>query len=201
MNDTFQLHAHYELFLNYLSQFGTISTDEIIKIKTYCTVKYVKKKQILISENEACNKMFFVNYGMLRSYYRDSYGHKITRAIAIENSFISNMNSFRGLCENTETIECLEDAELLVANRINFSKLMDEFPNLKGIYSEILEVYDAMNIKRFHLMSLKSVKAKLNFFKEEYPHLTNKLTDSILASFLGISRESIVRNKKILLEF
>lgn len=196
MKDTSNPQDHFKLLFEYISSFGKVSCAEIERIKENTTLQIVKKREVLVKENEACNKLFFVNSGLIRSFYRNTNGQIVTRMLAAKNTFIGNMNGINGQFDNTETIECLENSEILVMNRINFSKILDEFPNLKGIYSEILEVYDVMNIKRFHLMSLESVPAKIKFFKDEYPHLIDKLSDSIFASFLGISRETIVRHKK-----
>ena len=56
------------LLIDYLKKYGTITEIEKQNIEKYFIPIYVKKKQILIDKNALCNKLFFVNKGLLRAY-------------------------------------------------------------------------------------------------------------------------------------
>jgi CRP-like cAMP-binding protein len=97
-----------------MERYGKITEEEKEKIKEYFVLLEVKKKQIIVEKNSLCNKLFFVNEGLLRTYYIDKNGNEFTRRIAWENGFLTNMESFRkNGVENNETIECVENAIIL----------------------------------------------------------------------------------------
>ena len=104
---------HYLKLIQNLEKYSKITDSDKKSIKFSFNPLKVRQKEILISENEQCNKLFFVNKGLLRAYYTDSKGNEITRRIAWESGFLTSIDSFRkkGL-ENNETIECIENAKI-----------------------------------------------------------------------------------------
>lgn len=186
----------HEQLINFLQKYGTISELEKKNVKNYFIPLQVKKKQILIEEKAPCNKLFFINNGFLRAYYSNYNGKEITRIIAWEDRFLTNIGSFKGFTENNETIECIGNGEILYIAREDFDTLIKSSSNLKSIYTDILEEYNALHIKRFEALNTFDLNKKFIHLKQEFPHLINKLSDILLASLLGISRETFVRNKK-----
>lgn len=187
---------NHEKLITLLNQYGTISENEKQNIEKYFIPKQVKRKQVLIEKNSPCNKLFFINNGLLRTYYTNEKGVEVTRMIAWENRFLTNIGSFKNLTENNETIECVENAEILYINRMNFEKLITSSLNVKSIYADIIEEYNILHIKRFEQLNTKDAVGKYKFFIENFNPLKNRINDSLLASFLSISRKTIERIKK-----
>ena len=192
---------NHEQLLAFIKKYGNISELEEESIKTFFVPLLIKKKQVLIEKNTVCNKLFFVNKGLLRTYYIDINGNEFTRRIAWENGFLTNMSSFRknGI-ENNETIECIENAEILQITKIDLDKLLSLSADLTKIYQIILEKYMAINIRRYQHLSSSSPLEKLIYFNENYPLLKSRINDTILASFLSISRKTLIRTKKQLIK-
>ena len=192
---------NHEQLLAFIKKYGNISELEEESIKTFFVPLLIKKKQVLIEKNTVCNKLFFVNKGLLRTYYIDINGNEFTRRIAWENGFLTNMSSFRknGI-ENNETIECIENAEILQITKIDLDKLLSLSAELTKIYQIILEKYMAINIRRYQHLSSSSPLEKLIYFNENYPLLKSRINDTILASFLSISRKTLIRTKKQLIK-
>lgn len=187
---------HLQL-IDYLKKYGSISEIEKQNIEKYFIPINVKKKHILIDKNALCNKLFFVNKGLLRAYYIDNNGNEFTRRIAWENGFLTNMESFRknGI-ENNETIECIENAYILQILKKDLDSLLVNSDNLAKIYLSIMEKYMAINIRRYQHVSTTTPIERLAYFNKAYPYLKNRINDSILASFLSISRKTLIRTKK-----
>ena len=189
---------NHEQLLSFLYQYGNLSETEKQNIKKSFTLLQVKKKQILIEKNTPCNKLFFVNRGLLRAYYINDKGKEITRMVAWKKRFITNIGSFKNLSINNETIECIKDGEVLSINREDFNNLMKSSPNLKSIYADILEEYTALHIKRFEVLNTFDLENKFLHLKQDFPNLIKELNDTLLASFLGMNRETFARNKNYL---
>ncbi|OJX33517.1 MAG: hypothetical protein BGO86_11990 [Chryseobacterium sp. 36-9] len=191
---------NHELLLTFIKKHGNLSELEEESIKTFFVPIIVKKKQILIEKDSACNKLFFVITGLLRTFYIDNNGNEFTRRIAWESGFLTNMDSFRknGM-ENNETIECIENAEILQITKKDLDKLLSTSENLARIYQLILEKYMAINIRRYHHLSTSTPLEMLIYFNKNYPSLKNRINDTILSSFLSISRKTLIRTKQELL--
>lgn len=136
-----------------LKNYGNISETDEKNIRRNFKILNVNKKEILVDGNSSCNKLFFVNKGLLRAYYSNNNEKEITRIIAWEKRFLTNIVSFRKLEDNKETIECIENAEILYITKIDFDKLLNSSLNLKSIYADILEDYNTMHIKRFEQLN------------------------------------------------
>jgi CRP-like cAMP-binding protein len=188
----------FEKLLAVIKSYDEISDQEISNLKTYFNVLKVRKGDILIKANSPCDKLFFVNSGLLRDFYINETGNEITTIITCESRFLTNIISFNGFAENNETIECIENGEVLYISKENFDKLLKTSKNLKCIYADILEEYYALLTERFHYLNTKNVEQKINHLKNDFPFLINRVNDSLIASFLGITRETFVRNKKFL---
>ena len=189
---------NHEKLINLLKQYGTISETEQQNIENYFIPTQVKRKQVLIEKNSPCNKLFFVNNGLLRAYYINERGKEVTRMFAWEGRFLTNIGSFKILSENNETIECVKDANILSINRDDFEKLMKSSLNIKSIYADLLEKYNILHIKRFEALHTFDLEKKLLHLKLDFPNLINDLNDNLLASFLGISRIHFANNKHLL---
>lgn len=187
----------HEKLINFLKNYGSLTEEDEINIKKYFKVIEVQKKQVLIERNSPCNKLFFVNEGLLRAYYTNENGKEITRMVAWKNKFLTNITSFKSLGENNETIECVQEGQILFIGREDFDTLLAS-TNLKGIYADILEGYNAMHTKRFEVLNTFDVYQKILHLKKDFPNLIHLLNDQLLASFLGISREYLVKNKSLL---
>ncbi|SEF95778.1 cAMP-binding domain of CRP or a regulatory subunit of cAMP-dependent protein kinases [Halpernia humi] len=188
----------HEKLLDTIKSYDKISKEEETNLENFFTALKIKKGEVLIKSSTPCNKLFFVNSGLLRDFFINETGNEITTIITCEGRFLTNIISFNGFAENNETIECIEDAEILSISKENFDKLMHSSKNLKCIYADIIEEYYALLTERFHYLNTKNVEQKINHLKNDFPFLINRVNDSLIASFLGITRETFVRNKKFL---
>lgn len=188
---------HDQLF-SLLENYGSISKSEKENIAKYFKPLETKRKQVLIDNKSPCDKLFFIINGYLRAYYINEKGKEITRMIAWENRFLTNLANFRGFSPNNEIIESIIQSKLYYITRQDFEILVNSSFNLKNIYIDILEEYNALHIRRFESLNTFDIEKKFEHLKSEFPHLITKLNDKLLASFLGMSRIHFVNNKHLL---
>lgn len=188
----------HQKLITLLENYGSISDIEKQNIKKYFVPLTVKKGQTLIAKDSPCNYLFFVNSGYLRAFYTTENLKEVTRMIAWENRFLTNIVSFKNFTQNNETIECIKNAEILSIKRDDFNELMKLSTNLKSMYADILEEYTALHIRRFEALNSYDLTKKLQHLKHEFPNLIKELNDSQIASFIGISRIHFANNKHLL---
>lgn len=191
---------NYSAFFEEFKQLMPLSSFDEEQIQRYFHPISLKKNEILINQNITCDKLFFICKGLLRIWYIDENGNEFTRRIAWEGTFVTNMESFRkGGVQNNETIECIEDAEVLMISKQDLDYLLSITKGLSDAYFKILEKYMGINTMRCQETSISCPVQKLIHFRKNYPMLQNRITDKVLASFLSISPKTLQRAKKKLI--
>lgn len=186
-------------FIDYLKSVENIETQDIENIKQSIKLKKCKKNEILISNNQICDKVFFVISGLLRTFYIDEKGVEKTRLISIENMFCSNWASFYNQSENNEFIQSLENSEVIYINHQNFYELVNKSQRLNKIYTRILEEHQVYNIKRFEFISNLSLLERIREFEKYYPKIQSRISNKVLASFLYTTPEHCSFIKKTII--
>lgn len=131
----------------------------------------------------------------MRAYHINEKGNEITRMIAGQNKFIAN---FKNLTSRKEIIESITTSNVLMITEQNFDFLLKSSINIKCMYGDIMEIYNANNINHYMTINSSDVKFKLQYLKSNFPNVINNVNDEILASFINMSRETFVRHKKII---
>lgn len=184
-----------------LRKYGDITDMEESNVKKRFHIINVKKNEKLIEATKNCDKLYFINKGLLRVYCIDCDGNEFTRRIAWEGDFLTNMDSFiKGGLSNNETIECIESGSVLQISKTDLDFLLSSSTTLLKIYQTILEKLVAINIRRHHHLSEASPMERLMYFNKNYPSLKNRINDRVLASFLSVSRSTLMRAKRDLLK-
>jgi CRP-like cAMP-binding protein len=152
----------------------------------------VPKNTILIKEGERCRNLFFIKKGLLRGFYYDQ-GKEITHWFTKEEEFGTSFYSFITNEPSSETIETLEDCELVQIAHADLQKLYSDFPETERIGRIITETYYIDLEERFLNIQFKSAK-------ERYQNLIAKNTSLIqraplgqIATYLGITQETLSR--------
>jgi signal-transduction protein with cAMP-binding, CBS, and nucleotidyltransferase domain len=176
-----------------------LTDDDVTKITERFKFSSAKKKAIILDLNKPSDKILFINKGAVRAYFINHKGDPITRMIASEDCFLTNMISFRNLGDNTEIFECLEDTAYLYISKPHLLELLEYSNQIRVCYYKLLEFNYALQTMHIHVVTNSDACAKMQYLKTNFPNLIGRISDQILASFIGLSRETLVRNKAHLL--
>lgn len=183
-------------FKRYLIDKLSITEEQAEKAVPDLKIKFFKKGTIIISEGDTKSDSYFVNSGLLRMFSMDQKGKEHVIQFAPENWMISDRNSLMYNEPSAYNIEAVEDTEVVIVDK-NF------FVNMKHVIPEILE----LNINMLHnsirfmqhrinmLLSASAEERYLHFIKL-YPNLTLRVPQWMIASYLGITPESLSRVRK-----
>ena len=185
----------HELLKKYLQLNISISDNILDEIVSHFKPLTAKKNNLLLSQGETCNKLYFVNKGCIRTYYITEQGHEKTRFIAFEGMIATSLTSFISQQPSFEFVDVLENSELLYISRSNFYKLTNDFPDWGKFYVKLLEsAYVYQNKKIEELVTL-SAGGRYAILMKEHPGYIQRLSNKILASYLDISQETLSRLK------
>ncbi len=182
-----------------LEQFLTLTikaTQQDLDIILSCfKLEMVKKNDILLNDNETCKHVFFVSSGSIRAFFIDEKGNEATRYIAFENEFITILNSFITQTKSKEFLQATENGQILAISYDDFRQLLYILPIWKDLYIKQLEIAYTTNAWRLESFIKMDAKERFDYLFETNPRVIQRLSNKIVANYLGITQESLSRLK------
>ena len=180
---------------NYLKTNTTLKESEINTISQFFSLKRVGRNQILVDHSEVCKDFYFINKGMLRIFTINSEGVETSRFFAFEEMFCTALPSFIDQKPAGEYLQSLEKSELLRCKRDDFYKLIEQFPELDRIYRGILEMGFITSQKRIYGFQGFDALQKVQWLIENQPRILQRISNKMVATYLGISPSTLSRVK------
>ena len=183
-------------FKTYLTQNANFSEEQYAEILSDLQVKNLKKGDFLLRSGEVCLHSFFVNKGLLRSYTIDKNGKEHIIQFAPEGWVITDRSSSFFHESSDLFIDVIEDAEVFFLEDKffeNLSCLSAEFAksNTQALHNHIRNLQDRINM----LLGATAEDRYLQFIKM-YPDILLRVPQWMVASYLGITPESLSRVRK-----
>ena len=185
-----------EIFKQYLKDKARVTDAQFRQLEKLLGEKKIEKADFLLRQGELCDKVFFVEKGLLRAYKVDDEGKEHINQFAPENWFITDRSSILFNHPSEYFIDALEDSELIVFENeflIEASNISTSFReyNKNLLHNHIRQ----LQIRIDSLLGLPAEKRYLDFV-ETYFNLTLRVPQWMIASYLGISPESLSRVRK-----
>lgn len=183
-------------FTKYFSEMTGVPTEELKKIDNLYTVKKVKKGEVLLREGDLCEGFFFVEKGLLRMYSIDKNGKEHIIQFAPENWIVSDRSSQFFNEKSNYYIDAIENSEILILENGIISNLAKRF-SIVVRNNEVLLQKHIRNLQS-RINSLMSDTAEQRYLKfvKKYPDILLRVPQWMVASYLGITPESLSRVRK-----
>ena len=198
MNKHEIIHSQIEPLLDYFQQVMPLSNEEKQLVTELFKPRLYRKRQYVLQEGDICNQFNFIVRGCLRMYKVDEKGNTYIIQFAAENRWLSNIGSFHERKPSELNIDALEDTMVLQISYENLLSLYTNAPKFDRIFRVLIENSFVSLQKRLLQNISSTAEDRYNSFLDSYSHLTNRLPQTQIASFLGITPEflSRLRNKQ-----
>ncbi|MCT6744204.1 Crp/Fnr family transcriptional regulator [Riemerella anatipestifer] len=182
-----------EHFLNHIREIISLSGEEFDEIWEYFSIKNIRKKQFLVQEYQTSNEVYWVASGIFKSSFFDTDGKEHILQFASSGWWTGDFSAFYKQQKTRLSIECLENGSVLAITQQNMDILCQKFPLLERFFRIKTNFgYIALQERIISLMT-QSAKQRYQNFLKQYPHLVQKLPKQTIASYLGVSRETLSR--------
>jgi CRP-like cAMP-binding protein len=158
--------------------------------------KIIKKKNFLLREAEVCKFEGFVTKGLFRVYHIDQNGFEQILYFAIENWWVTDIDSFTNEKPSQLYIEALEDSTVLIISKKDKEFAYANLPKIEKLFRVMTQkTHVALQRRMIENLSKTADQRYLDFI-EKYPIIYSRLTNLQMAAYLGISHEFLSKIRR-----
>lgn len=183
----------YESLTAHINKLVSLTDEEISIVHSYFTLKKFKKHQFLVNVGDVAKYSYFVVSGLLKLNYTDDNGKSHIVSFAMEDWWESDFYSFFLKQEATLSLECLEDTKVLCITLDDYWALCNRVSKMERLL--LIKANFGFLSSQKRILSLLSSDSKERYeaFLKQYPQLIQRIPKSLIASYIGVSRETLSR--------
>ena len=145
-----------------------------------------------MAERKVCRHLYFLEKGALRGYYNLD-GKEITHWFAFEREFVTSFYSFTTGQPAVENIQLLEGSILWSISKDSLTHLLNQYHEIERLLRIAYEKYYIRLEERFVNAQFKTATERYQNLLAEAPHIIERMPLGYIASYLGISQETLSR--------
>ncbi len=182
--------------LDNIAKFVQVPEEEKGLILSFFNEKIYSKHTMLLRSGEMAHHVYFVLEGILHQYYLDELGNERTCNFALEDNFVTDLESFSQQTRSASSIQALTNVRCLSISCTAVVELMKR----SGAFSEFLrflmEDVAFESIKRTKSFLSSSPEQRYESLLQERPEIVMRIPQKYIAQYLGIAPESLSRIKR-----
>ncbi|RXK60790.1 Crp/Fnr family transcriptional regulator [Lacibacter luteus] len=187
-----------ELLRQHIEKITPLTDKEFDYIFSHFTTRKYKKHQFLVQDDTAVQHDYFVLKGMLKaSYITAEDGKEHILQFAWEDWWITDYQAYFNQTNATLTIDCIEDTEVLALSLFNREKICSEMHKMEHFFRRKSSFGYVALQKRILSLLTNSAEQRYQQLQNAYPQLFQRVPKTLLAAYLGVSRETLSRFSKM----
>lgn len=178
----------------------SFSQKEIAQIESKFEQLTLKKGDTLLNAGKTVNHQYFISSGCLRTYFVDNSGKDHIIQFAIKDWWVSDYTAFFTRSKAIMTIDCIQDAFVYGISKEDMESLYIGIPRLETFFRKKMEGAFAGFQKRIIGNLSQSTKEKYISFISTYPNIEQSVKNYHIASYLGVTTETLSRVRKEIIQ-
>ena len=191
----------YEALFAYIESKSEIGLTESEKerIQRAFKLRFLRRRQYLLQEGDVCKYMGFIVKGAGRMYTIKGNSQETTIRLAIESWWLGDYESYNLQTPSLYYIEMTEDSNVLLITHPDLKSLVREVPAVDLMIQEIDRKRTIATQRRIHSSISLDAQERYDLFAKTYPEFVKRFPQNTIASYLGISAETLSRVRKKML--
>lgn len=185
-----------DTFVNYVLQFGDLNKQQLDLILNRSQTLKLRKEEYFSEAGKIPKYVGFLLKGVVRFCYYNNKGQEITHSFVEEYNFVSDQQRFEAQIISSEYIQAESDCELLVFSKKDWDTIGNTIISWKEIENLILKNCLLKAIERRSPLVSEDATNRYLLFNEHFPGLVNRVPLSHVASYLGITQQSLSRIRR-----
>lgn len=187
---------HAVFLRKHLEEIITLTDEEFALVQGHFTPRTLRRKDYLIRGGQTVRAEYLVVKGLLKGFMYDDSGREYIVQFAMENWWISDYPAYKLQTSGELCVQALEDCIVLELSLENKQKLCEQVPEMYRFHgSKAFGGFVALQKRVLSLMK-NSAAEKYNLLLEQYPALFQRVSKTLIAHYLGVSRETLSRLSK-----
>ena len=182
---TENIFAHFEKFIEISENLKSELSNRIMPIT-------FEKGELVLDANNICTKSYFINKGILRTYFLKD-GKEISEYFCGMNEWVNSPKSFIQREKDIYYIDAIEKTQAYFINVNDLVYLFDNFPEMERYARLSMGSVFGHLMERIASMRFTSAKERYNHFCETYSEIYPNIPLGMVASYLGITQETLSR--------
>lgn len=186
-----------EALIKTLSKHVTLTPEEIEVIDALFTFKTFRKRQYIMQEGEVTRYETFIVKGATRMYEVDDKGQEHVVQFGLEDWWVGDLFSFLTETPTKYNIDCIEDTQVYQISKSNLELLYSQVPKMERHFRIIVQNAFIATTTRVASSLIKSAADRYLEFIEKYPQIEQRVPNHQIASYLGITPQSLSRIRSL----
>ncbi len=186
----------FEIFHQYLTTKISLSEQETQLLESVCKSKKLRKKQFLSQEGDVWHYNAFICRGLVKTFSIAENGTEHIINFAPENYWTGDRESLMNGTPSRLNIDAIEPTELILIDKPDFEKVCLEIPQLDQLVNQIIQKSFIVSQSRILANISFSAEEKYQNFLEKYPNIVNRIPQHMIASYIGITPETLTRLRR-----
>jgi CRP-like cAMP-binding protein len=187
-------------FSNYIDELADslnitadIPQSELLKLQKFAKSASIKKGDYYLKAGEIPKNAGYITAGLMRLFYIDSNGNEINKHFCVENTLAISYSAFLLREESKLYIQALEDTEMVTIDYKIYCELLNSDIGWLKAAKKIADMLFILKEKRESELLLNNAQERYAQFIQDYPGLEKRISQYHIASYLGITPESLSR--------
>lgn len=170
-----------------------LTDEEFEYILSHFVKRKFRKHQFLVQNEQPVVFDYFILKGCVKSYHTDTNGKIHILQFGMQDWWITDYQAYYYQTNATIDIDCIEDTELLCLSYENREKLCAEIHKVEHFFRKKTNVRNVALQQRILALISSNAKERYDSLLVQYPLLFQKVPKHLIASYLGVSRETLSR--------
>ncbi|SDM26368.1 Crp/Fnr family transcriptional regulator [Pedobacter antarcticus] len=174
-------------------EFIQLTDEEFEYVCSFFHATKFNKHSLIIQTGDVVDREYFVVKGLLKTFVTDENGKEHILQFAMENWWVSDYQALNTKERAGFNIECLEEVEILYFSLADKNKLCDEMPKIERFF-RLKTTSGFLNLQKRVMVLIKNdALSRYKQLYEQYPTLFQRVPKSMIAAYLGVTRETLSR--------